>query len=238
MTQDIWTLLVTEGWGLQMLRGTGMTIVLSVIGMLAGILIAFPLALLHWRRVPVLGPLVTAYSVLVRGIPSLLVIYLIFFGTIQQVERLLSVFGYVSGGGAVEFVMGVLSISVISSAYSIEVFRGALTTVPRGLLEAGWAAGFGEMLVFRRIVFPLAMRAALGGLNNVWQNTLKDSSLISVVGFQEVMRVAALAAGITRSALFFYMLAALAFLMITLLSQAGFGLAERRLERGLARENG
>ena len=235
MINDYWTLLVTQGWGAAMLKGAGMTLLISAIGMLAGLLIAFPCALIRWGRVPVLSQLVDVYSVVLRSVPSLLVIYLIFFGSIQTVEAILGFFGYVnSGGGGIEFTMGCSAIALIASAYSIEVLRGALASIDAGVMEAARALALPRRIVRRKIVAPLTLRAALGGLNNIWQLTLKDTSLVSVVGLQEVMRVAAIAAGLTRSALFFYVVAALLYLVITGVSQFLFRRVERRLQLAFA----
>ncbi|WP_180608737.1 ABC transporter permease subunit [Agrobacterium vitis] len=233
MLNDIWELLIGKGWALALLRGGAVTIAIGLLGMLLGLVIATPLALLRWRRVVVISQLIDAYSVIVRGVPGLLVIYLLFFGSVDWVRAITSMFGYQNAAeNAYPMIIGVIAIAAISCAYSIEVIRGALQSVPVGLIEAAHSLALPGKVKFFRVIFPLALRLALGGLNNVWQMTIKDTSLISVIGLQELMRTAAIAAGITRSPLLFYGVAALLFFTLTGVSQAMFARAERYLNRG------
>jgi octopine/nopaline transport system permease protein len=229
MSTDLLTLLTDQGWALALAKGCALTIAAALGGTALGGVMGFPMAVLRWRAVPVLSQAVAVYSGLVRGVPGLLVIYLIFFGGVQAVETLL----HLGGNSAIlGFIMAVIAIGLISCAYSVEVFRAALQAIPRGQVEAALAVGMSDLVAFRRIIAPLALRHALGGLNNVWQMTVKDTSLVSVVGLQELMRVAAIAAGVTRSALVFYILAAALYLAITLISQALFLRAEKALNLG------
>jgi octopine/nopaline transport system permease protein len=230
---DLWVLMFERGWALALLRGSLVTIIIGLLGMSLGFLAALPLAILRWQRVAGISQLVDAYSMVVRGIPGLLVIYLLFFGSIDWVRAVAGMFGYASAAeNAFPLIVGVVAIAVISCAYSMEVIRGALQAVPSGSLEAARALALPPRVTFLRITFPLALRLALGGINNVWQMTIKDTSLISVVGLQELMRTAAIAAGITRSPLLFYCIAAALFFAITLASQAAFTKVERSLNRG------
>lgn len=232
---DLWVLMVDQGWALALLRGSGVTILVGLAGMLLGFVVAVPLAILRWRKIWIVSQLVDAYTILVRGIPGLLVIYLLFYGSLDWIRAVASVFGYrAAAEAAYPVIIGVIAIAVISSAYSIEVVRGALQAVPNGLIEASRALALPRSVTFRRITFPLALRLALGGINNVWQMTIKDTSLISVVGLPELMRTAAIAAGITRSPLLFYCIAAVLFFAMTLFSQAAFVRAERTLDRGFS----
>ena len=233
---DLFVLMVDRGWALALLRGSAVTIAVGLAGMVLGFLVALPLAILRWRETRILSQLVDAYGILVRGIPGLLVIYLLFYGSIDWIRAVATVFGFrAATEQAYPTIVGVIAIAVISCAYSIEVVRGALQMVPRGLHEASRALALPERVAFRRITLPLALRLALGGINNVWQMTIKDTSLISVVGLPELMRTSAIAAGITRSPLLFYCIAAALFFAITLVSQSAFAAAERRLNRGFSR---
>jgi octopine/nopaline transport system permease protein len=236
MMQDIWLLFVGQGWAAALLRGALITLLVGICGMLLGFLAAVPMAVLRWRGVVVLSQIIDAYSLLVRAVPGLLVIYLLFFGSVEWVEKVATVFGYRDAvQNTYPLLMGVVSIAAISCAYSIEVVRGALNAVPTGLLEAAKSLAMPPLLTFFTITLPLALRIALGGINNVWQMTIKDTSLVSVVGLQELMRSAAIAAGITRSPLLFYCTAGAMFFALTAVSQVLFSRAERALNRGFAR---
>lgn len=233
MLAEFWILMVERGWALALLRGSAVTIAIGLLGMFLGFVVATPLAVLRWQKVAVVSQLVDTYSIVVRGVPGLLVIYLLFFGSVDMVKTVATTFGYQdSVDNAYPYIVGVIAIAAISCAYSIEVIRGALQAVPYGLLEAAKSLALPTRVTFSRITFPLALRLALGGINNVWQMTIKDTSLISVVGLQELMRTAAIAAGITRSPLLFYCIAAALFFGMTAVSQTLFSRAERALNRG------
>ncbi|TPI58206.1 ABC transporter permease subunit [Mesorhizobium sp. B3-1-7] len=236
MLHDIWVLMIEKGWLLALLRGAGITLLIGFLGMVIGLAAAIPLAILRWRRVLVLSQLVDAYSIVIRGVPGLLIIYLLFFGSVDWVQKIASAFGYAnSAENAYPFIVGILAIAAISCAYSIEVIRGALQSVPVGVLEAARSLSLSSRVTFFQVTLPLAVRLALGGINNVWQMTIKDTSLVSVVGMQELMRGAAVAAGITRSPLLFYCLAAAMFFAMTAVSQVLFNRAERHFNRGFGR---
>ncbi|MCM2475568.1 ABC transporter permease subunit [Rhizobium sp. CG5] len=233
MLSDFWKLMVEQGWALALLRGAAVTILIGMLGMLTGFLVAAPLAVLRWRKVLIISQLIDTYTVVIRGVPGLLVIYLLFFGSLDSVRAVAGAFGYQAAAENVfPLIVGVIAIAVISCAYSIEVMRGALQAVPYGLLEAARSLALPGKVTFFRITFPLALRLALGGINNVWQMTIKDTSLISVIGLQELMRTAAIAAGITRSSLLFYGIAAAMFFCMTIISQMAFSRAEHALNRG------
>ena len=124
------------------------------------------------------------------------------------------------------FLAGALAVGVISGAYQAELYRGAYLAIPKGELEAARACGMGPMLMFRRIIAPQVLRFALPGLNNLWQVALKDSSLISVTGLAELMRVSQVASGSTRQPFVFYLAGGALYLVLTVFSNRIFEFAE------------
>jgi octopine/nopaline transport system permease protein len=226
------------GWGDEMARAAVMTLLVSLCALLLGIVIgSFGAA----AKLSVIAPLrwiAEVYTTLVRGIPELLVIYLLFFGGSGALMVVAGMFGY---DGYIEinaFTTGAVAIGLISGAYSTEVIRGAIQAVPKGQIEAAEALGMSRWLLRRRIMLPQVARFALPGLGNVWQFTLKDSALISVTGLVEIMRQAHIAAGSTREPFLFFTVAALLYLLLTSFSNAGFRRAEAWAGRGLRREGG
>ena len=125
--------------------------------------------------------------------------------------------------------------AIVSGAYAAEVIRGAVQAVPKGQLEAARALGMHRLLILRRILVPQALRYALPGLGNVWQMTLKDTTLVSVITLAELMRQAYIAMQSTRQPFLFYLTAALIYLVLTSVSDMGFRWAGRRAERGVRR---
>ena len=124
-------------------------------------------------------------------------------------------------------------IGVSAGAYATEVIRGAVLAVPVGQIEAAKAIGMSTSQRFWRILVPLAGRLALPGLGNVWQITLKETSLISVIGLVEIMRQASIASGSTKEPFTFYLVAAALYLGLTSISNRGFLRAETWASRGV-----
>ena len=142
------------------------------------------------------------------------------------------IFGY---NGYIEvnaFLTGALSIGVISGAYSTEVFRGAIDSINKGQFEASKVLGLKKNIYYYKVIIPQMLRLALPNISNVWQITLKDTSLISVTGLVEIMRQSYVAAGSTRDPLFFYSFAAVLYLLLTFLSMKLINRLEAKYSRG------
>jgi octopine/nopaline transport system permease protein len=223
------------GWGDEMLRAALMTLAVSLASMAVGLVFGTLGAAAKLSEIPPLRWLAEGYTTIARGVPELLIIYLLFFGGSGAVMFVARLFGY---DGYIElnaFTIGTLAIGAISGAYSTEVIRGAVLAVPSGQIEAAKAIGMARWLMFRRILFPQVARYALPGLGNIWQITLKDSALISVTALVEIMRQAHIAAGSTRQPFTFYLVAAVLYLVLTTFSTYGFQRAEGWTSRGVRR---
>jgi octopine/nopaline transport system permease protein len=224
------------GWGDQMARGAVVTILVAIAAYALGVVIGAGLAAMKLAPLAPLRWFAELYTTVIRGIPELLVIYLVFFGGGTALRAIASgMFGY---DGYIElpiFVTGTICLAVSAGAYSAEVIRGAVQVVPKGQLEAAVAVGMSRPQRLRRILVPQVARHALPGLGNVWQLTLKDTSLISVIGLVEIMRQAAVAAGSTKEPFTFYLVAAVLYLGLTSLSNRGFDAAERWANKGVRR---
>jgi len=224
-----------QGWGDEMARAALMTIAVSLSSMALGLVVGTIGAAAKLSALAPARWLAEGYTTLVRGVPELLVIYLLFFGGSGAAMFVASIFGY---HGYVElnaFTIGTVAVGLISGAYSTEVIRGAVQAVPGGQIEAAKAIGMPRALMFRRIMLPQVARFALPGLGNVWQLTLKDTALISVTGLVEIMRQAHVAAGSTREPFTFYVVAALLYMLLSTFSNYGFQRAEGWASRGVRR---
>ncbi|WP_339849596.1 ABC transporter permease [uncultured Nisaea sp.] len=238
MTLPDWMLLLQwgdAGWGDEMVRGMLMTLAVAMAAFLLGIVIGTMGAALKLSRYMLLRFIGEAYTTLIRGVPDLLVIYLLFFGGSMAAMAVARVFGYEEYIEIDAFAIGTIALGTISGAYATEVIRGAVLAVPKGQIEAAKACGMSRFLLFRRIMVPQVARFALPGLGNVWQLTLKDTSLISIVGLVEIMRQASVASGSTQKPFTFYLTAGVLYLVLTAFSNKGFGLAELWANRGVRR---
>ena len=143
-----------------------------------------------------------------------------------------SIFGYNEYIEINAFITGSFAIGIISGAYSTEVFRGAIQYIDKGQFEASQVLGLKRFVYFFRVIMPQMLRLAIPNLSNVWQITLKDTSLISVTGLVEIMRQSYIAAGSTRDPLFFYSFAAVLYLLLTFLSMKLINRLEIKYSRG------
>ena len=143
-----------------------------------------------------------------------------------------SIFGYKEYIEINAFITGSFAIGIISGAYSTEVFRGAIQSIDKGQFEASQVLGLKRFVYFFRVIMPQILRLAIPNLSNVWQITLKDTSLISVTGLVEIMRQSYIAAGSTRDPLFFYSFAAVLYLLLTFLSMKLINRLEMKYSRG------
>jgi His/Glu/Gln/Arg/opine family amino acid ABC transporter permease subunit len=211
------------------LQGAGVTLEVAFttlfFGLAFGLLgAAAKLSKTAWLRVPV-----TTVTSLLRGVPEFVILLICYFelGSILQ--------GLTNGRVSIDpFTGGVVALSIVLAAYSSETFRGAFLSVPPGQLEAARAFGMRPGQVFFRIHLPQAMRLALPSLSNLWQNLLKDSALVSVLGLEELMQKASIAAQVTKQPFVYFLSAAFIYMIFLAISNAVFARLERRASRGVA----
>ena len=220
------------GWGDELFYATLMTIAVSITAMIIGFSFAAIFTPLKLSKNKFLNLIANSYTTVIRGVPELLVIYLLFFGGTGAVMYVASIFGYNEYIEINAFITGAFSIGIISGAYSTEVFRGAIQSIDKGQFEAANVLGLNKFGKFFKIILPQTLRLAIPNLSNVWQITLKDTSLISVTGLVEIMRQSYIAAGSTRDPLFFYSFAAVLYLLLTFLSMKLINKLEAKYSRG------
>jgi octopine/nopaline transport system permease protein len=222
------------GWGDEMVRAASMTVAVAASSYVLGILLGALFAAAKLSQYLILRLAADMYTTLVRGVPELLIIYLFFFGGGTLLRTVASgLFGYEGYIDLPLFVTGITCIGVSTGAYNTEVIRGAVLAVPSGQIDAAKAMGMSTRQRCRRVLFPQVARYALPGLGNVWQLTLKETSLISVIGLVEIMRQSAVASGSTKEPFTFYLVAGILYLGLTSISNRGFSRAEVWASRGV-----
>ena len=220
------------GWGDELLFATLMTITVSILSMGLGLCLAI---ITVWAKLitnRITRLIANFYTTVVRGVPELLVIYLIFFGGNSVVMGVAKLFGY---NGYIELnalTIGTIAIAFISATYSSEVIRAAYLAVNKGQVEAAKALGLNKIQIFLRVMGPQIIRHALPGIGNVWQITLKDTSLISVTGLVEIMRQTRIASNVEHSPLTFLITAAFLYLFLTTFSGKFFRVLEVNYSKG------
>ena len=220
------------GWGDELLIALLMTVAVSICSMGLGIFIAIFAAWSKLTYNKILNFIASFYTTVIRGIPELLVIYLIFFGGSAAVMKVAKTFGY---NGYIElnaFTISVFAIGIISATYSTEVLRAAYLSINYGQIEAAKSLGLSKFQIFLKILTPQILKHAIPGLGNVWQVTLKDTSLISVTGLVEIMRQTRIASNVEHSPLTFLITAAFLYLFLTTFSGKFFNYIERMSNKG------
>lgn len=226
----------THGYGDEFARGALLTIQLSI----CSYIVAFVLGLLgagaKLSGNKLLYRIGDLYTTLIRAIPELLLIVLIFYAGGSAVKALLIGVGLVGEDFQVNAFAAVIgALGLIYGAYLTDILRGAIQAIPKGQIEAARAYGMYAPLRFRRIIFPQMIRFAIPGMGNQWLNITKDSSLVSVVGAFELVSAAKSAASATKEYFFFYSMGGLCFLGITVVSMILLQRIERRASRGVRR---
>ncbi len=226
-----------QGFGTQLWLGVLITLQVAAGGLLLGLVFGVLGAAMKLSGSRLARGLASTYTTVVRGIPELLVVLIIYFGTAGMLTTLAGWFGHDEYLELSPFAAGVIALGIAFGAYATEVFRGAIQAIPAGQLEAAVACGMSRAQVFFRITLPQAWRVAIPGLGNLFQVLLKDTSLISVVGLEELMRKSQIAISNTKEPFTFYLVAAIIYLAITLIVMAGQFHAERWANRGVSRSS-
>jgi polar amino acid transport system permease protein len=213
-----------------LMQGLRLTLLLAVSTVAVGLVLGLALAMAKLSRHAWLSRPAFALTNFLRGIPEFLVLLVIYYGGAQLLNEVLGLSVEVS-----PFAAGLTALSLVFGAYASETFRGAFQSVPKGQIEAGRAYGFTAWQCFRLIELPQIWKVAIPGLGNLWQGTVKDTALVSVLGLDDLMRKSNQAAQSTREPFNFYLFAALIFLAITLVSMAILARLEKRASRGVRR---
>ena len=214
------------------LGGLGITLATAALSLAVACGFGLVGAVAKLSRSRVAQGLAETYTTLIRGIPELVLMLAIFYGGQILVNRLAEAQGwdYID---VPPFTAGVLTIGFIFGAYLTETFRGAILAVPRGQMEAATAFGLTRGQALRRILLPQMVRHAIPGFANNWLVMVKATALVSIIGLDDMLHRANMAASATREPFTFYMLIALVYLAITTVSIGLLRLLERRFSLGV-----
>ncbi len=223
-----------QGYGWLLLDGMAMTLGVAVASMIGALVVGLAAAMGKLFAPPAGRALIEAYTTVVRGVPELVLLLLIYYGLPTLVKDTLAGFGHDVSLGIDPFAAGIGTLSLIYAAFACEVYRAAYLAVPAGQREAALALGLPPAATFRRVILPQMMRYALPGLGNVWMVLVKATALISIIQLPELMRNADIAARSTRMPFTFFFMACLLYLALTLVSMWGQARLERWASRGIS----
>lgn len=219
------------GWGGNLIAGAINTIQVSFWAYALGLTLGLLGAMGKLNGGRPLRVVLDAYTTVVRSVPELLLIVILYYLGTDTLNRVLLLLGFesvrISG-----FVAGVVVLGFVQGAYHTEVLRGAILAIPIGQIEAAKAYGMSPWLRFRRVTLPAMLPFAIPGLSNLWLNVTKDSALLAVVGYSELALQTRQAAGSSKAYLMFYLVCAGLYLVVSLLSLRVFGLLDKYVRRG------
>ena len=225
------------GWGATLLLGLWNSVQIAFGAFALGLTIGIFGAYGKLYGSPVVKDLLAIYTTIVRAVPELVLILILYFAVTDAVNQVLLSFGHdriqISGIAA-----GIAVLGVVQGAYSTEVLRGAILAVPAGQIEAARAMGMPAVLLARRITLPLMMSFAIPGLANLWLVATKDTALLAVVGFAELTQATRQAASTTKAFVTFFAAAGVLYLLLSIVSTLIFSRIEAWARKGQRRMGG
>ncbi|MAS10643.1 MAG: ABC transporter [Salinisphaera sp.] len=225
-----------HGYGPRLLSGAWLTFELAILSLALALVLGLIAASARLSRSRGAAGVATTYTTLIRGVPDLVLMMLLFYGgqigVNMVTDQLYALFDIDIFININPFIAGVTTLGVIYGAYMAETFRGAFMAVDEGQMEAARAYGMSPWRTFKRIRFPLMMRHALPGLGNNWQVLLKSTALVSIIGLTDMVRVADKATKATHEPFLFMLPVAVGYLAMTTVSELAMLWLKRRYDTG------
>lgn len=222
-----------DGWGDQLAAGLRVTLSLALATAPIGLVFGFLLALARRSHSWPSRAFGEVFTTVFKGLPELVTLFMVYHGAGLLIGYVVGLFsdGYVEVSA---FAAGMTALGAVSASYASEVFMAALGGIPKGQWEGAAAIGLGRYATMRTVILPQLMRLALPGLGNLWLVLLKDTALVSVIALPDLLRRTSIAVGATKEPFFFFTVALLVYLVVSLLSMALIYRLEHRYSRGFA----
>ncbi len=224
-----------NGYGWMIIGGLKLTIIVSISSMTVAIVLGLITSILSLSGSTFARYAIATYTTVIRGIPELVLLLLVYYGAPTLIQDLLATSGIDAQINLNPFVAGVATLGFIYGAFSCEVFRAAYLAVPRGQFDSATAMGLTGRQTLAYVIIPQMMRYALPGLGNVWMVLLKATALISIIQLPELMRRTDMAARATREPFTFFLIACLIYVVLTVISMHLQQRAESWANRGVLR---
>ena len=220
------------GWGDELAFGALVTIGLSLATLPLGIAAGFFLALAKQSRDPLVRVSAQIYTTVFRGIPDLLTLFVVYYGS----QFLIAAASTALFGVAIDFspfVAGMIALGFVLASYASEVFLSAFRAIPAGQYEAARRSDCRRQAILRLVILPQLVRLALPGLSNLWLSLMKDTALVSVITLNDLLRQTQVAVSSTKQPFFFYAVACLIYLVLSMVSSIGIGRIDAWASRGV-----
>jgi len=223
-----------DGWGDEIASGAWLTIRLAAATLPFGLAVGFIVGLARNSRSRWVSAPGNLFATVFRALPELLTLFIVYYGGQYLLQWIVSFFSdtYVEVNA---FVAGLVALGLVFAAYASEVFLGAFRSIGSGQHEAAAALGLKRFTAMRLVILPQLIRYALPGLANLWLVLLKETSLVSIIALNDLLRQTSVAVGATKEPFFFYLVACLIYLTMSIISTFGLVAVERWSERGMKR---
>ena len=226
---------IARFWDVYLL-GLGVSFIVSIGTIVISISVGTLIALGRRSTSRILSTISSIYVAVFRAVPPLLALYIVYFGLPTWAMRtgsevIYRLFSPLDN----RIIAATIALAFVSSAYSSEIIRAAMSSVPDTQLEAARSIGMTYALAFRRVIAPQAARIAFPPLGNEYIGVLKSTSLASVIGLVELMRAAQIAAGATFQNLLAYSMAGAYYIVFVIILQTILTRIERRFPGGSVR---
>jgi len=215
------------GYGDELLIGASITVKLAVFSFIIAFFLGLVLSSLALSRNVISRWLWNALASVMMGVPSILVVFFIYYNSSLILEQ---IFG--TSPEITPFIAGVTGLAIVYSVYVGEAIRGAVINTDRGQFDAAKALGLRRWMMWFYIILPQVFRLALPGLTNIWMVVLKDTALVSMVGLSDLVRVADVAAAVTKQPFIFYLFVGFAYIIFSSATMLIARQIEKRVNRG------
>lgn len=223
-----------SGYGDEIALGMLVTTALALATLPVGLIIGFLLATAKQSRERTLRLAADIYTTIFRSLPELVTMFLVYYGLQLGIREILRRLGLPSAVNINSFVAGLIALGLVFSAYASEILLSAFRAISNTQYEAGDSLGLRRGQTLLKIIAPQVFRIALPGLGNQWMELIKSTALVSAIGLPDILRQTGLAARITGNAFYFYAVACLLYLILTMASSIVIGRVERWLKRSWA----
>jgi polar amino acid transport system permease protein len=223
-----------QGWGDELAAGAGVTIALSLATLPIGVVVGFFMSLAKQSSDPLVRRGAEIYTTIFRGLPELLTLFVVYYGAQYAVSAMTRAIT----GASIEispFIAGMVALGLVLSAYATEAFASAFRGIPHGQYEGAYAIGLTRLQTMAFVIVPQLIRLALPALSNLYLSMMKDTALVSVITLNDLLRQTTVAVGSTKEPFFFYLVACLIYLALSVLSSVGIWRIDAWASRGVER---
>ena len=223
-----------QGWGDELAAGAGVTIALSLATLPIGVTVGFFMSLAKQSSDPFVRRGAEIYTTIFRGLPELLTLFVVYYGAQYSVSGITrALFGRPMEISP--FFAGMVALGLVLSAYATEAFASAFRGIPHGQYEGAYAIGLTRLQTMSFVIVPQLIRLALPALSNLYLSMMKDTALVSVITLSDLLRQTTVAVGSTKQPFFFYLVACLIYLTLSILSSIGIWRIDAWASRGVER---